>query len=66
MKGAIMPNVQQPEMRRSEKDPLTEPEGGAAKGPEHQAPATEGKKSRGHGVPPDQQSPYGPQGKGRR
>ncbi len=51
-----MPNIQQPEMRRSGKDPLVQDSaelnataqpvpGGESTGP----------------VPPDQQSPYGPQ-----
>ena len=59
-----MPNVQQPEMRRSEKDPLVTPEGGAGKGPSADAPSggDGGKKDRGGPVPPEQQSPYGPGG----
>jgi hypothetical protein len=56
-----MPNVQQPEMRRSGKDPLVQDsaenivdaQGGPSGGkPEHRK------------VPPDQQSPYGPDEEG--
>ncbi len=50
-----MPNIQQPEMRRSGKDPLVQDSaelraGGAQGAGGHTGP-----------VPPDQQSPYGPQ-----
>ena len=51
-----MPNIQQPEMRRSGKDPLVQ-DSAANK-------ASSGADLGGEGtgpVPPDQQSPYGPQ-----
>jgi hypothetical protein len=50
-----MPNVQQPEMRRSGKDPLVQDSAENAAGPPPDA------KGRTGPVPPDQQSPYGPQ-----
>jgi hypothetical protein len=55
-----MPNVQQPEMRRSGKDPLVQDSAenivdGQSGGPGG-SPEQHGK------VPPDQQSPYGPGG----
>jgi hypothetical protein len=51
-----MPNIQQPEMRRSGKDPLVDDS--AKINPSTSAPGGDS----GTGpVPPDQQSPYGPQ-----
>jgi hypothetical protein len=50
-----MPNVQQPEMRRSGKDPLVQDSAENATGPELDRTGA------GIGpVPPDQQSSYGP------
>ncbi len=51
-----MPNVQQPEMRRSGKDPLVQDS--AKINATSSAPGDSGA---GGPVPPDQQSPYGPQ-----
>jgi len=53
-----MPNVQQPEMRRSGKDPLVQDS------VENKAStaAPGGERGSGAPVPPDQQSPYGPGG----
>ena len=54
-----MPNVQQPEMRRSGKDPLVQDS--AANIPDQQSGLAGGGKPEHHGkVPPDQQSSYGP------
>ncbi|GIJ45141.1 hypothetical protein Val02_20270 [Virgisporangium aliadipatigenens] len=54
-----MPNIQQPEMRRSGKDPLVQES--AANIPEAQGGGPGGGKPEHHGpVPPDQVSPYGP------
>jgi hypothetical protein len=51
-----MPNVQQPEMRRSGRDPLVQDSA------EDKADSTLARGGGGTGpVPPDQQSPYGPQ-----
>lgn len=51
-----MPNIQQPEMRRSGKDPLVQDSA------ENKATSTPVAGGEGSGpVPPDQQSPYGPQ-----
>ena len=50
-----MPNVQQPEMRRSGKDPLVQDSAENAVG---SPPGSGGDTGP---VPPDQQSPYGPQ-----
>ena len=53
-----MPNVQQPEMRRSGRDPLVQDSAGNI--PDRQSGGTGGGKPEHHGkVPPDQQSPYG-------
>jgi hypothetical protein len=54
-----MPNVQQPEMRHSGKDPLVQES--TATIPDQQAAGPGGGRPEHHGkVPPDQQSPYGP------
>jgi len=53
-----MPNVQQPEMRRSGKDPLVQDS--AANIPDQQSGATGGKPEHHGKIPPDQQSGYGP------
>ncbi|MFY1670646.1 hypothetical protein ACN27G_11870 [Plantactinospora sp. WMMB334] len=50
-----MPNVQQPEMRRNENNPLVQD----AKGPRPGDP-TGNRGGGGRPVPPDQVSPYGP------
>jgi hypothetical protein len=50
-----MPNVQQPEMRRSGKDPLVQDSAENAVGSPPDAKGATGP------VPQDQQSPYGPQ-----
>jgi hypothetical protein len=50
-----MPNIQQPEMRRSGRDPLVQDSAEIRAG---SAPASAGPTGP---VPPDQQSPYGPQ-----
>ena len=51
-----MPNIQQPEMRRSGKDPLVQDSA------ENTARSTLGDDGSDAGpVPPDQRSPYGPQ-----
>ena len=51
-----MPNIQQPEMRRSGKDPLVQDSA------ENKATSTlDGGGGSTGPVPPDQQSPYGPQ-----
>jgi hypothetical protein len=52
-----MPNIQQPEMRRSGKDPLVQDS--AKINATSSAPGASGRDA--HPVPPDQQSPYGPQ-----
>jgi hypothetical protein len=51
-----MPNIQQPEMRRSGKDPLVQDSAKDNAG----SPPSGGDTNVGP-VPPDQQSPYGPQ-----
>ena len=53
-----MPNVQQPEMRRSGKDPLVQDS--AANILDKQAGGSGGKPEHHGNVPPDQQSTYGP------
>ncbi len=50
-----MPNIQQPEMRRSGRDPLVQDSAEARAGTVPGGGGPTGK------VPPDQQSPYGPQ-----
>jgi hypothetical protein len=56
-----MPNIQQPEMRRSGKDPLVQDSA------ENKADSALGGGDPVPGpVPPDQQSPYGPQPPGER
>jgi hypothetical protein len=53
-----MPNIQQPEMRRSGKDPLVQD---SAQNIADGQAVTGGSKPEHHGkVPPDQESPYGP------
>ncbi|WP_433087271.1 hypothetical protein ACQP1P_15440 [Dactylosporangium sp. CA-052675] len=60
-----MPNVQQPEMRRSGKDPLVQ--NSAANVAEQHGGGPGGGRPERHGkVPPDQRSPYGPGGEGNR
>jgi len=51
-----MPNVQQPEMRRSEENPLVQDSKGP--GPDNRAARTRGRT--GRRIPPDQVSPHGP------
>jgi hypothetical protein len=53
-----MPNIQQPEMRRSEHDPLVTDH--AEETAQNAAPKTEDDRAL-HKVPEDQRSPYGPQ-----
>jgi hypothetical protein len=53
-----MPNVQQPEMRRSGKDPLVQDSANNIVDAQGGAPS--GGKAEHRNVPPDQQSPYGP------
>jgi hypothetical protein len=54
-----MPNIQQPEMRRSGKDPLVQDS--AANIPDAQGGGPGGGKAENHGpVPPDQRPGYGP------
>ncbi len=56
-----MPNIQQPEMRRSEQDPLvTDSVKDTA---QNSAGSSKGDDRKLHKVPEDQQSPYGPQDK---
>jgi hypothetical protein len=57
-----MPNIQQPEMRRSGKDPLVQDS--AKINATSSAPG--GDDRGGQPVPPDQQSPFGPQPPGER
>lgn len=52
-----MPNVQQPEMRRNEKNPLVQDNSGPGAAGHPRARRGGGK---GRPVPPDQVSPYGP------
>src|SRR4051812_35307649 len=52
-----MPNIQQPEMRRSGRDPLVQDSAEIRA----DSPQTGGGGGRTGPVPPDQQSPYGPQ-----
>lgn len=49
-----MPNIQQPEMRRSEQNPLVQDSA------ESRAAAPSGPRGRSGPVPADQRSPYGP------
>jgi hypothetical protein len=49
-----MPNVQQPEMRRSGQNPLVQDSA------ENRAAAPDGPRGRSGPVPADQRSPYGP------